>query len=63
MQMGVYIKYKAKEDVERFNAMLVAKGFSQKDGLNYTDTFSHVSKIMTVRSIIFVVYSQLCHIY
>ncbi|XP_055826227.1 uncharacterized mitochondrial protein AtMg00820-like [Solanum dulcamara] len=46
------VKYKASGEVGRFKARLVTKRFSQKEGVDYTKTFSLVSKIVAVRSII-----------
>ena len=43
------MKHKAYGTIERFKVRLVAKGYTQTYGINYTDTFTPVAKINTVR--------------
>ena len=44
-------KYKLKSDgsIERFKSILVAKGYTQKEGIDFEDTFTLVAKLNTIR--------------
>ena len=46
------IKHAADGSIIKFKAWFVAQGFSQKEGIDYTETFAPVAPYSTIRSII-----------
>ena len=48
--------YKVKQDadgsVEKYKARFVARGFSQIEGIDYDETFAHVARYSSIRSIL-----------
>ena len=45
------IKHKADGSIEWYKARLIAKGFTQREGLDYLETFSLVAKMVSVKAL------------
>ena len=46
------VKYQSDGTIERFKAQLVAKGYTQVEGMDFHDTFAPVAKLTIVRSLL-----------
>jgi hypothetical protein len=46
------IKHVADGSIEKYKARFVARGFSQKEGIDYEETFTHVARYTSIRTII-----------
>jgi hypothetical protein len=46
------IKHAADGSIEKYKARFVARGFSQKEGIDYEETFAPVARYISIRTII-----------
>ncbi|KAJ0534271.1 putative RNA-directed DNA polymerase [Helianthus annuus] len=46
------LKYKPNGEIERYKAHLVAKGYTQLEGIDFHETFAPVAKLVTVRTLL-----------
>jgi hypothetical protein len=46
------IKHVADGSIEKYKEIFVTHGFSQKEGIDYEETFAHVSRYTSIRTII-----------
>jgi histone deacetylase 1/2 len=52
------IKYRADGSLDKYKSRLIAKGYKQRYGIDYEDTFSPVVKMSTIRIILSIVVSR-----
>lgn len=52
--MDIYcVEYRADGSIERYKAMLVTRGFTHTNGIDYLETFAPVAKMNKIKVIFF----------
>lgn len=46
------LKFKPNSSIETFKARLVAKDYTQQEGIDYHDTFAPITKLVIVRALL-----------
>jgi hypothetical protein len=49
--MALQIKHVADGSIEKYKARFVARGFSQKEGIDYEETFTPIARYTSIRTI------------
>ena len=52
MKLVYKVNNNSKGEVERYKTRLVAKGYSQRVGIDYDDVFALIARLETIRQII-----------
>lgn len=47
------IKYATNDNVEKYKARFVAKGYAQNEGIDYEETFAPVAKYTSIKTVIY----------
>ncbi|KAI9157376.1 hypothetical protein LWI28_021571 [Acer negundo] len=45
-------KYRSIGSIQKYKARLVAKGYMQREGINFEETFAHVARFDTIRTVL-----------